>query len=229
MSITVEPTHITGHVTAIAEKRPRQTQQQKVRDVPSIKLSMLTEQELSERWQISVKTLRRWRQNKVGPVWRKLFRHVRYHNSDVLDFERQSAQNWMGFLGRDEKVPIILTFETINDGPGKVDQDSDTASPYLTGKDVAAITGLPAHLFADREERDSKQIPYMSLVGSVRYTLEEILRWELANSTPGITPDPVVPSPDITTDESQASAPLRIPRWHEIIEEQVEERFNSLT
>lgn len=192
---------------------------------------VMTEKQLASRWKVSAKTLRRWRQDKVGPVWRKLFRHVRYHDSDVLDFERHSAQNWMGFLGRDQDAPIILTPETLDGDSGKIDQDSDSEakSQYLTGKEVAAITGLPAHLFADREERDSKQIPYISLVGNVRYTLEEILRWELTISTLGITPDPEVSSPDITVDESQASAPLRIPRWHEIIEDPAGERFNSLT
>lgn len=192
---------------------------------------VMTEKQLASRWKVSAKTLRRWRQDKVGPVWRKLFRHVRYHDSDVLDFERHSAQNWMGFLGRDQDAPIILTPETLDGDSGKIDQDSDSEakSQYLTGKEVAAITGLPAHLFADREERDSKQIPYISLVGNVRYTLEEILRWELTSSTLGITPDPEVSSPDITVDESQASAPLRIPRWHEIIEDPAGERFNSLT
>lgn len=192
---------------------------------------VMTEKQLALRWKVSVKTLRRWRQVKVGPVWRKLFRHVRYHESDIQVFERQSAQNWMRFLGRDENAPIILTPETIEGDSGKIDQDSDaeTKSRYLTGKEVATITGLPAHLFADRVERDSKRIPYMSLVGNVRYTLQEILLWELASSTLGITPDPVAPSPRITADVSQASAPLRIPRWHEIIEEQAGERFNSLT
>lgn len=192
---------------------------------------VMTEKQLASRWKVSAKTLRRWRQDKVGPVWRKLFRHVRYHDSDVLDFERHSAQNWMGFLGRDQDAPIILTPETLDGDSGKIDQDSDSEakSQYLTGKEVAAITGLPAHLFADREERDSKQIPYISLVGNVRYTLEEILRWELTISTLGITPDPEVSSPDITVDESQASAPLRILRWHEIIEDPAGERFNSLT
>jgi len=136
----------------------------------------------------------------------------------------------MGFLGRDESDPIILTPETTGSDSGKGDQDaaSDAASLYLAGKEVAAITGLPAHLFADREERDSKRIPYLSLVGNVRYTLEEILRWELANSAPGIPPESVVPSLEMAADESPASAPLRTPRWYEIIEEQAGDRRNSL-
>ena len=191
---------------------------------------VMTEKQLATRWKISVKTLRRWRLDKVGPVWRKLFRYVRYHDSNVLDFERQSAQNWMGFLGRNESEPIMLTPETTGSDSESGDQDveSDVESLYLTGKEVAAITGLPAHLFADREERDSKRIPYLSLVGNVRYTLEEILRWELANSAPGITPDSVVPSLEMAVDESPVSAPLRTPRWHEIIEEQAVDRRNFL-
>ncbi len=191
---------------------------------------VMTEKQLATRWKISVKTLRRWRLDMAGPVWRKLFRYVRYHDSDVLDFERQSAQHWMGFLGRDESAPIILASETIGSDSSRGDKDaeSDTGSLYLTGKEVAAITGLPAHLFADREERDSKRIPYLALVGNVRYNLEEILRWELASSTPGITHAPVAPIPAIAANESQVSTPMRTPRWHEIIEEQAGERRNSL-
>jgi len=106
---------------------------------------VMTEKQLALRWKVSVKTLRRWRQVKVGPVWRKLFRHVRYHESDIQVFERQSAQNWMRFLGRDENAPIILTPETIEGDSGKIDQDSDaeTKSRYLTGKEVATITACP--------------------------------------------------------------------------------------
>jgi len=65
-------------------------------------------------------------------------------------------------------------------------------------------------------------------VGNVRYTLEEILRRELANSAPGIPPESVVPSLEMAADESPASAPLRTPRWYEIIEEQAGDRRNSL-
>lgn len=38
---------------------------------------VMTEKQLATRWKISVKTLRPWRLDKVGPVWRKLFRYVR--------------------------------------------------------------------------------------------------------------------------------------------------------
>jgi hypothetical protein len=56
---------------------------------------VMTEKQLATRWKISVKTLRRWRLDMTGLVWRKLFRYVRYPGDDVLEFERQSAQHWI--------------------------------------------------------------------------------------------------------------------------------------
>lgn len=38
---------------------------------------VMTEKHLAERWQVSLKTLQRWRLDGEGPVWHKLFRHVR--------------------------------------------------------------------------------------------------------------------------------------------------------
>ncbi len=40
---------------------------------------VMTEQQVAARWKVSLKTMRRWRQDKIGPTWHKLFRHVRYH------------------------------------------------------------------------------------------------------------------------------------------------------
>ena len=45
---------------------------------------VMTEKQVADRWQISLKTLRRWRLDGEGSVWHKLFRHVRYHEADVL-------------------------------------------------------------------------------------------------------------------------------------------------
>lgn len=39
---------------------------------------VMTEKHVADRWQVSLKTLRRWRLDGEGPVWHKLFRHVRY-------------------------------------------------------------------------------------------------------------------------------------------------------
>ena len=60
---------------------------------------VMTEKHLADRWQVSLKTLQRWRFDGEGPVWHKLFRHVRYHEADVLEFERRGAQHLMALLG----------------------------------------------------------------------------------------------------------------------------------
>lgn len=70
---------------------------------------VMTEQQVAARWKASLKTTRRWRQDKVGPTWHKLFRHVRYHEADVFDFEQQSAQHWLEILGDFERPPGIVT------------------------------------------------------------------------------------------------------------------------
>lgn len=61
----------------------------------------MTEEHLADRWQVSLKTLRRWRLDGDGPVWRKLFRHVRYDETDILEFEQLSSQHLMSMLGID--------------------------------------------------------------------------------------------------------------------------------
>ncbi|MGI9132740.1 MAG: helix-turn-helix domain-containing protein, partial [Rhodoferax sp.] len=45
---------------------------------------VMTEKQVADRWQVSLKTLRRWRLDGEGPVWHKLFRHVRYHEAAGL-------------------------------------------------------------------------------------------------------------------------------------------------
>lgn len=60
---------------------------------------VMTEKHLADRWQISLKTLRRWRLDNEGLVWYKLFRHVRYHEADILEVERRSTQHPMTLLG----------------------------------------------------------------------------------------------------------------------------------
>jgi len=72
----------------ITLKRPRPTQAKKAREVPSLTVSMMIEQELGSRWQISIKTLQRWRSLHKGPKFIKLEnRAVRYRLADVEAYE----------------------------------------------------------------------------------------------------------------------------------------------
>jgi len=53
----------------------------------------LDEYELAARWGISVKTLRRWRQQQLGPIFCKLGARVTYLISEVEAFERRVSRN----------------------------------------------------------------------------------------------------------------------------------------
>ena len=52
----------------------------------------LDENELAVRWGLSVKTLRRWRQEQLGPVFCKLGARVTYLISEVEAFERRVSR-----------------------------------------------------------------------------------------------------------------------------------------
>lgn len=53
----------------------------------------LDENELATRWGLSVKTLRRWRQESLGPVFCKLGSRVTYLISEVEAFERHVSRH----------------------------------------------------------------------------------------------------------------------------------------
>lgn len=179
---------------------------------------VMTEQQVAARWKVSLKTMRRWRQDKVGPAWHKLFHHVRYHEADVFEFEQQSAQHWLTILGDRERVPRIVTHPPKDSAtPAEQDAQPDPAAHYVSIKEVVDATGLPIHLFKDRTDRDRKRIPHLMLVGNLRFSMEAILQWEFANSVPGIAPEP---PPATTQTDPQPETPVRIPRWHEVVREQ---------
>jgi predicted site-specific integrase-resolvase len=48
---------------------------------------MLNEVELAERWNLSPKTLQRWRSEGRGPRFMKMSRRVVYPMDEVLEFE----------------------------------------------------------------------------------------------------------------------------------------------
>ncbi|MEY3201988.1 MAG: hypothetical protein RIR70_1538 [Pseudomonadota bacterium] len=187
---------------------------------------LMTERQVAARWKISLKTLRRWRLEGVGAVWHKLFHHVRYHEANIFEFERQSAQHWSAILGDGERVLREVT------RPLKVANESqapDAAEPevkYVSEKDVVAATGLPAYLFSDRSQRERKCIPHMMLVGNLRFSLDAILQWELANSVLGgvlaQTEGPAAIQLDCRPD-----TPVRVPRWHELVKDRRKDRVGA--
>jgi len=121
---------------------------------------VMTEKQVADRWKVSLETLRRWRLDGQGPVWHKLFRHVRYHEPDVLEFEQRGAQFLMTLLGIDRK------FEPADEDAGAVFDAQ--GNRYLTAKDIAEAASLPIHILQDRAERERKQIPHLMLGGKPR-------------------------------------------------------------
>lgn len=174
---------------------------------------VMIEKHLAERWQVNLKTLRRWRLDGGGPVWHKLFRHVRYHEADVLEFERRGAQHLMTLLG------IHREFKPADEDVGEAFDAQ--GSRYLTAKDIAEAASLPLHIFQDRAERDRKQIPHLMLGGNLRFSLQAILDWEMANSVIGS----VAAAAEEDTTPAEPPAPAK--RWYELVKEQDRERFNS--
>lgn len=58
----------------------------------TLRLAM-DEHELAMRWNLSVKSLRRWRQTGLGPTFIKLGSRVSYLIADVETFERRVSRN----------------------------------------------------------------------------------------------------------------------------------------
>jgi hypothetical protein len=57
-----------------------------------VKRLALNEYELAERWRVSVKTLRRWRQEALGCPFMKLGARVSYAIADIEAFERRVSR-----------------------------------------------------------------------------------------------------------------------------------------
>lgn len=187
---------------------------------------VMTERQVAARWKVSLKTLRRWRLDNEGPTWHKLFHHVRYHEADILEFEHQSAQHWMAILGEGERVPRAVTHPPKNADDPQLPDAAEPEVQYVSAKDAVEATGLPANLFTDRVERERKRIPHLLLVRNLRFSLEAILQWELANSVRGDAKELVAP-PAAPEPGPQPQPMARVPRWYEVVQEQSREQLDS--
>lgn len=54
--------------------------------------TLLTPEELAQRWSVSVKTLTKWRYEGSGPLWLKIGGQARYRLADVLQYEREAER-----------------------------------------------------------------------------------------------------------------------------------------
>ena len=60
---------------------------------PSPSHVALDEAQLALRWNLSIKTLRRWRRSQLGPMFCKLGQRVTYLVHDIEAFERRVARH----------------------------------------------------------------------------------------------------------------------------------------
>lgn len=64
--------------------------------IPRSERRVLKEQELADRWGISIKTLQRWRCMALGPRFLKLGNRVGYRLEDIEQYERQASRRSTG-------------------------------------------------------------------------------------------------------------------------------------
>ncbi len=53
---------------------------------------LLSTKHLSRRWNIAPRTLERWRAEGQGPQFIRIGRHIRYRETDILDFEAEQME-----------------------------------------------------------------------------------------------------------------------------------------
>ena len=113
-------------------------------DEPPIKYPVLNETQLCSRWNLSPKTLPRWRSGGIGPPAWHVSKSVRYLMMEVEAFERKAQVTWESSAGRalSESSPMAR-----EDAIEQMMQRRPTRRDQILypAKDVVYITGLPAH------------------------------------------------------------------------------------
>ena len=152
---------------------------------PHIKYPVLNEVQLSSRWNLSPKTLQRWRSEGIGPPAWHISRSVRYLMMEVESFERKAQVTWKSSAGRalSESSPTAredAIEQMMQQRPARRDRI------FYSAKDVVDITGLPAHWLHQNQERLRLGIPFYKLANGdlIRFSIEEVFRWEVHHLHP---------------------------------------------
>ncbi|MBU9223731.1 MULTISPECIES: helix-turn-helix domain-containing protein [Burkholderiales] len=154
-------------------------------DEPPIKYPVLNETQLCSRWNLSPKTLQRWRSEGIGPPAWHINRSVRYLLMEVEAFERKARVTWKSSAGRalSESSPTAredAIEQMMQQRPARRDQI------FYSCKAVADITGLPVYWFQQDQERQRRGIPCYILTsgGVIRFSIEEVFCWEVHHLRP---------------------------------------------
>jgi hypothetical protein len=72
-----------------------------------------TENELALRWNISAKTLQRWRMERCGPPYIKISKAVRYPVDEIVAYEQASRQE----MPNDAALPPLIADPPVVESP----------------------------------------------------------------------------------------------------------------
>jgi hypothetical protein len=154
-------------------------------DAPLVTYPVLDETQLSSRWNLSPKTLQRWRSEGIGPPAWHLNRSVRYLLMEVEAFERKARVTWKSTAGRplSESSPTAredAIEQMTRQRPGRRDR------VFYSAYDVVAITGLPAYWIHQNQERLRLGIPFYRIANGdvIRFSIEELFLWEMHHLRP---------------------------------------------
>lgn len=120
----------------------------------------LTEVELALRWDLSPKTLQRWRTDGRGPHFLKFSKCVRYPIEEIMIFENQSMRDSTSSRPND----IYATY----------------GGDLLSMKQIAQATGLPLYIFSNMKIREGLKVPHTKLHKLVKFSFSEIRNWAFA-------------------------------------------------
>lgn len=118
---------------------------------------MINEVELAERWNLSPKTLQRWRSEGRGPRFMKMSKRVVYPMDEVLDFESQALR--------------ASTWESASDVVSPI------GSSLMDPREIAHVTGLPPYVFSHKQTRDALGVPHRRVQKLIRFDRDEVMAW----------------------------------------------------
>lgn len=152
---------------------------------PVITYPVLDENQLSLRWNLSPKTLQKWRSEGIGPPAWHLNRSVRYLLMEVEAFERKARVTWKSPAGRplSESSPTARE-DAIEQMMRKRPERRDRV--FYSAKDVVDITGLPGYWIHQNQERLRLGIPFYRIANGdvIRFSIEELFLWEMHHLRP---------------------------------------------
>lgn len=99
---------------------------------------MMNENEPATRWNISPKTLQRWRSEGRGPRFMKMSKRVVYPIDEVFDFESKAlrASTW------EQASDVVLP----------------SGSKLMDPREISYVTGLPLYIFTQKQMREALDI-----------------------------------------------------------------------